>query len=225
MTGGLFQLNQELLFQWGARAAVLLVCLPVHEFAHAYAANKLGDETSEKQGRLTLNPFVHLDIAGSVLLLFAGFGWAKPVPVNPNAFQNPRRDMALVAFAGPLANIIMAIILMSSLRILIHSVAAGTISPMFANLFQILNFMIFINLALAVFNLFPVPPLDGSKFFGALLPEKYYFGMMRYERFAFIALIILLFTGRLSDIIINLTSRLFVLVNHLTRPIDMIFGG
>ena len=224
---GLFQLNTELLFTWGARVAVLLICLPVHEFAHALAANKLGDTTAERQGRLTLNPFVHLDPFGSLLLLFVGLGWAKPVPVNANALRNPRRDMAIISFAGPFSNILLAIIITAVLKIMGHLVAAGNLapSPQLANLFDILGFMIFINLALAVLNLLPIPPLDGSKLFGAVLPERHYFAMMRYERYVMIILMILLFTGVLGGVIRTLALRLFVVVDFLTLPIDIFFRG
>ena len=228
---GLLQPNQDELFRWVARFAVLLVCLPVHEFAHALAAYKLGDNTADKQGRLTLNPFVHLDIFGSLMILFVGFGWAKPVPVNTAVFKNPRRDMALVAFAGPFANIVMATLLMSMIKIVVY-VGAGRIPiQMISNLFMIVEFMIFINLVLAVFNLLPIPPLDGSKLFGAILPARLYFGMMRYERVGMSMLLGLIIVGMLTGynilgIIIGESAlRLVPLIDLITRPIDLIFGG
>ena len=221
----MFQLNTELLITWGARIAVLLICLPIHEFAHALAANKLGDPTAERMGRLTLNPFVHLDLFGSILLMFAGLGWAKPVPVNANYLRNPRRDMAIIAFAGPLSNILLATLLTAILKALWYLVAQGSISPQFAGFFSILEFMIFINLALAVLNLLPIPPLDGSKILGALLPERQYWAMMRYERFVMGLLILLLFTGVLGGLIRNLSMRLFAVVDFLTLPVDRFFGG
>jgi len=219
--GSIFQLNQVQAFEWGVRLAVLFICLPVHEFAHAWAAYRLGDNTAARQGRLTLNPFVHLDIFGGLLLLFVGFGWAKPVPVDPMVFRRPRRDMAIVAAAGPLANLIMAIIMMSVAKIIIHT--AGPAFPVFEAV-QVLSIMLSINLVLAAFNLLPVPPLDGSKLLGALLPDRHYFAMMRYERIIMLVLIVLMLTGRLWGIIGWLRDILFAFVYFITMPIDMIFG-
>ena len=222
--GSLFQLDQDLVFLWGVRLAVLLICLPVHEFAHAWAANRLGDDTAARQGRLTLNPFVHLDIFGGILILFAGFGWAKPVPVDTRVFRHPRRDMAIVAAAGPLANIIMATIMLAVDKIIRHTVPMGTAFPVVGAV-QVLGIMLFMNLALAVFNLLPVPPLDGSKLFGAMLPERYYFTMMRYERFVIPLLLVLVLTQRLGPIIWWLSARVFTVIDTITRPIDLLLGG
>ncbi|MCL2580690.1 MAG: site-2 protease family protein [Oscillospiraceae bacterium] len=223
----LFQLNIDLLTTWGVRVAVLLVCLPIHEFAHGYAAYKRGDHTAARQGRLTLNPFVHLDLFGSAVLLFAGFGWAKPVPVNAAALPNPRRDMAIIAFAGPLANLIMAFIMLCVVKVVAYTADSLTfMTPqMLEGFFFLLQNMLFINLALAVFNLLPIPPLDGSKILGALLPEPVYFTMLRYERVVLFFLIFLMFTGRLGNIIWTLAGRMLSVLHFLTRPIDILFGG
>ena len=220
----MFQLNTDFLAQWAPRIAILLFCLPVHEFAHAWAANKLGDDTADQQGRLTLNPFVHLDIVGSIVLLFAGFGWAKPVPVDTRVFKHPRRDMALVAIAGPLSNIIMAAIMLAAVKVIMYTVHAGSPFPV-AGAIQVLSTMLSINLVLACFNLLPVPPLDGSKFFGAIMPERYYFGMMRYERFVFPVLILLIFTQRLGPILRWMSVRMFAMIDFITMPIDLLLGG
>ena len=223
----LFQLNQELLSTWGVRVAVLLVCLPIHEFAHGFAAYKLGDQTAAKQGRLTLNPFVHLDILGSLLLLFAGFGWAKPVPVDAGALRNPRRDMALIAFAGPFANILMAFFMLSVVKVVAYSVPSLTfLTPqMLDGFFFLLRSMLFINLVLAVFNLLPIPPLDGSKIFGAFLPERAYFTMLRYERVVIFFLLFLMLTGRLGPLLWTLAGHLLTFLDILTRPLDLLMGG
>ena len=226
--GAIFQLDP---INLAARLAILLICLPIHEFAHAFMASKLGDNTAEKQGRLTLNPFVHLDIVGSMLIFFAGFGWAKPVPVDPSVFKKPRRDMAFVAAAGPLANIVLATILMSVLKIIAYTDIGGLPPQTFLNLIFILRIMILINLALAVLNLLPVPPLDGSKILGALLPEKLYFSMMRYSPFFIMALFALMILGMLGhvnilgNIIWGGADRLMPVIDFITRPIDLIFGG
>ncbi|MBU0991278.1 MAG: site-2 protease family protein [Proteobacteria bacterium] len=151
------------------RVPAILIALTVHELAHGMVAKMMGDRTAELQGRLTLNPLAHLDILGTMMLFFGPFGWAKPVPVNPMNFQNPRKGMALVAAAGPLSNITLAAL--TGLFFRLGLVTPGTIFYLFISLF----FMI--NIGLAVFNLLPVYPLDGSRILMAFLPryqlEKY----------------------------------------------------
>ena len=153
---------------------VLIILLPVlifslcfHEFAHGYVAYRLGDHTAARNGRLTLNPLAHLDPIGSLMILFVGFGWAKPVPVNPVNFSNPRIDMMKVAFAGPASNLILAFLGGMIIRLLnISGVMIGEV------LVQILYFFMYINIALAVFNMIPVAPLDGSQIFGNLISKN-----------------------------------------------------
>ena len=153
---------------------ILIILLPIlvfslcfHEFSHGYIAYRLGDATAAQQGRLTLNPLAHLDPVGSIMLLFVGFGWAKPVPVNPVNFTNPRIDMMKVAFAGPASNIILAFIGGSILRlfILFGFLQNQTIA-------QSLYYFIYINIALAIFNMIPVAPLDGSQIFSNLISKN-----------------------------------------------------
>ena len=220
----MFQLNQDFVAMLGPRVAVLLLCLPVHEFAHAWAANKLGDDTAARQGRLTLNPFVHLDIFGSVVILLAGLGWAKPVPVDTRPFKNPRRDMALVALAGPLSNIIMATIMLAVVKVIAYTVHPWSGFPV-AGAIHVLTIMFTINLWLACLNLLPVPPLDGSKLLGALLPEQHYLKMMRYEMVFVPVLLVLIFTGHLSRAIAWMVHRIFPVIDFITRPIDLLLGG
>ena len=152
---------------------VLIILLPTlifslcfHEFAHGYIAYQLGDNTAANNGRLTLNPIAHLDPIGSLMLLFVGFGWAKPVPVNPQNFLNPRVDMIKVAFAGPASNLILAFIAGTCIRLLNFNFII--VSSMFI---QILYFITYINIALAVFNMIPVAPLDGSQIFGNIISK------------------------------------------------------
>jgi len=244
--GSMFQLNTDLLAQLVPRIAILLLCLPVHEYAHALAANKLGDTTAASQGRLTLNPFVHFDLIGSAMIIFAGIGWAKPVPVDYRVFSRPRRSMAMVAAAGPLANLIMATALLAIVKIIVYTRGYGWIFAVegvgvlqalsglgslisatvpYQVALVVLRDMVIINLMLACFNLLPIPPLDGSKFFGALMPEKYYFWMMRYEHLAFPVLIILMVTGRLGGIIRWIGIRVFAVLDFITMPIDLLLGG
>ena len=146
-------------------SAVLVVffCLPVHEYAHGFIANKLGDPTAKSMGRLDFNPLAHLDPIGTVAIFLFGFGWAKPVPVNPNYFKNPKRGMALTALGGPVSNILMALIAMILYKL---TVVLGMAFPGAASVLLILSYILFglisLNLSLAVFNLVPIPPLDLS---------------------------------------------------------------
>ena len=153
---------------------VLIILLPIlifslcfHEFSHGYIAYKLGDHTAARNGRLTLNPLAHLDPIGSLMILFVGFGWAKPVPVNPVNFSNPRLDMMKVAFAGPASNLLLAFT--GGLIMRLVNIFGLLQSEMFI---QTLYFFIFINISLAVFNMIPVAPLDGSQIFGNMISKN-----------------------------------------------------
>ena len=156
----------------------ILAALTIHEFAHGYIAWRLGDPTARMQGRLTLNPMAHLDPIGTLLLFLFYFGWAKPVPVNPTYFRHPRTDMIWVAIAGPASNIMLAFVLGLFIQLLIQY---NLIEP-FGAFYQMITIGVFINLMLAFFNLLPIPPLDGSKVVGGLLPVEYLDAWERFER-------------------------------------------
>lgn len=174
---------------------VVFCCLPIHEFAHAYVAYKCGDDTARLKGRLTINPFAHLDFIGTLMIFFFGIGYAKPVPVNPARLKHPRRDMALISLAGPVSNLLMAFVSVWVYYILMavggSNIAVGAVAYFFSYAAQI-------NVMLAVFNLLPIPPLDGSKIFSAILPDRIYFKIMQYDRYIMIGLMVLLFTGLLN---------------------------
>ena len=176
------------------RIVVVLIAISVHEMAHGFAAYRLGDKTAKYDGRLSLNPLRHIDPFGALCMLFFGFGWAKPVMVNPNYFKNHKRDMALTSLAGPVSNFILAYI---GMIISLH------ICPLINNFYVSMFFYMFItlNIGLGVFNLIPIPPLDGSKIFLSLLPRKIYYEIMRYEQFGFIVLIVALYLDVLDPIL------------------------
>lgn len=161
-------------------APPILIALTLHEFAHAWTANRLGDPTAKNLGRLTLNPLAHLDLVGTILLFIARFGWAKPVPVDPRNFSRPQRDMMIVAAAGPISNLALALFFGVAYQVLQSEQLDGEFS-------DVLRFMmaysVVINLVLAFFNLLPVPPLDGSKIIRVFLPESFLPAFARLESF------------------------------------------
>lgn len=198
---------------------IVLIALSFHELAHGFIAMKLGDNTARDLGRLTMNPLKHIDVIGFICMVFFHFGWAKPVPIQTRNFKNPRRDMALTGLAGPVSNVILAlvsalilrlaILIMNltmydellSMEISIYSGQAFSASAPFL-IMSLIVYMCYIgiilNLSLALFNLIPIPPLDGSRIFYVFLPTKLYFGVMKYERYISIVMLILLWTGIIS---------------------------
>ncbi len=170
----------------------VLFCLTVHETCHGLAALALGDPTAKRQHRLSLNPLRHIDWFGLLMMLVAGFGWARPVPVNPNYFKKPRQGMALTALAGPVSNLLLALLLLIPAR-LIYTYAHYSVFNQTA--LDFLTSTAALSIGLGLFNLIPIPPLDGSKVLFAFLPERQYRLLMRYERFGIFALWLLVALG------------------------------
>ncbi|MBQ6706844.1 MAG: site-2 protease family protein [Clostridia bacterium] len=194
----------NLLFMIAAYAVMVLVMLPIHELAHAFAAHKLGDDTAKWNGRLTLNPMAHLDLQGTLMLVLFGVGYARPVPINPYNFRNPRKGMALSALAGPVSNLLMAVLSVGVFRLCVALIPNAMV---LAYLYLILiDVFAWINIRLAVFNLLPIPPLDGSKIFGYFLPDRLVYTMERYSRQISLLLMVLLFVGVLDRPLSFLTN-------------------
>ena len=173
------------------------MCLTVHETCHGLAAYALGEPTAKRQHRLSLNPLRHIDWFGLAMMVVAGFGWAKPVPVNPRYFRNPRADMALVSIAGPLSNVILSAV--AAVGYAVSAFYAIYLDVAWLDwVAEFFNYVCSISAGLAVFNLLPIPPLDGSKVVFSLLPQEWYWKLMRYERYGMLLLMALVFTGALD---------------------------
>jgi len=191
----------------------ILMAISIHEFSHGFIAYKLGDHTAKSSGRLSLNPFKHLNLMGTVMLLVFGFGWANPVPINPNNFKNRKHGMILTAIAGPLSNLFMCFI---SVFIYIALLIFGSMNnPVIANIFELVYIFSMYNAALFIFNLIPIPPLDGSKILAEILPYKFkniYYNIERYSMYIFLALIILLNRTNILEFLIKLIINLFQII-------------
>jgi Zn-dependent protease len=170
--------------------------MTLHEFSHAMVSYKLGDKTAKEQGRLTLNPLKHIDPVGAIFLVIFHFGWAKPVPVYSLYFKNPKRDMAITAAAGPITNFLLAIFAIPLLAL--ASVLKAKYDVPYLQEFFLL--FLYINIGFGVFNLIPIPPLDGSRILMYFMPANIYNRLLQYEQYAFIILIVLMFTGVFSRV-------------------------
>lgn len=172
-------------------AFCVFLSLSIHEVSHGYAAHLLGDDTAKSMGRLSLNPRAHLDPIGAICLFLFNFGWANPVPVNPRNFDkvSMKKGMVITSLAGPVSNILTAFVCMFLMKLLRYAGGGIWVYPVYT----VLTVMIGMNLSLAVFNFIPVPPLDGYKILSAVLPPRYYFKLMEYERYGFIILLLIIY--------------------------------
>ncbi|MBQ7903600.1 MAG: site-2 protease family protein [Oscillospiraceae bacterium] len=206
-----------------ARAIVLLTAIPVHEAAHAWVADRLGDPTARYRGRLTLNPLAHFDPIGSVALLFTGIGWAKGVPINPMNFDDRKKGMAISAAAGPAANIVMATVSLVITKAIFYTGFVTGFGAVTSTLYTIFSTMCSINISLAIFNLLPFPPFDGSRIFNYFLSDKFYFRIMEYEQYIFIGLFVLLYIGVFDVPLAFFNGIVYFVLDKLTFIVDVAF--
>lgn len=208
-----------------SRVFVVFCVLPIHEFAHAFIATKLGDDTARLKGRLTLNPLAHIDIMGAVMIFLVGFGYAKPVPVNPRRFKNPKAGMAITAIAGPVSNLIMALFFLILYKIFWIFYAANSTAIVLYVSAMFFFYAATVNVGLAVFNFLPIPPLDGSRILNLIIPAKYYFKFMQYERYIVLGIFALIVFGVLDrplNFLANLVMSALQWIVNL--PFDLILG-
>ena len=223
----MFNINASDIVLWLLSLPIVLLALSVHEASHGFMAYKLGDQTARNFGRLTLNPIKHIDPIGFVCMVLFHFGWAKPVPVNSRYFKKPRRDMALTAAAGPISNVLLSLIFAAILRFEIflfkEYFLSGILEPTLGfKIFTIVTYMTFIgvllNISLAIFNLIPIPPFDGSRIAYTFLPVNLYFKVMKYERFIMLGILALMFFTPVFDVVVS------PVINWLTESVMSIFG-
>lgn len=216
-------MNVAVFIAYFARILTVFLILPLHECAHAWVAKKMGDDTASLSGRITVNPLAHIDIVGCLLIVLTGFGWAKPVPINPSRMKDSRLGITLTALAGPVSNLLAAFVMMVILQILC---GLGIIFPFPTNVgYLFFQFFVQVNIGLAVFNLIPIPPLDGDKVLSYFTPWKYKMWMQQHQQIISIVFLIILVTGVLSTPLGWIDSKIYSLFYNITKWIPIVLGA
>lgn len=207
---------QDILMRILAVVTIVFLILPLHEFAHGWVAYKLGDKTAKYCGRLTLNPLAHFDPLGALSILLFSFGWARPVPIDPRNFEKPRRDMAITALAGPVSNLVAAIVggLLLNFIIIIGMPILGSLIKW---IYTFLMYYIMINVSLAVFNFIPIPPLDGFKIIQAFIPDKHLWIYYKYGNIITSAMFLLLLFGFFNKPLAIMQTAVYGAIVSITR--------
>lgn len=199
-------------------AFCVFLALSVHEISRGFAAHLLGDDTAKNYGRLSLSPRSHIDPIGAICLFLFGFGWANPVPVNPRNFDKVKMKtgMVITSLAGPVSNILLAFVSLFLIKVIV-AINSGNIAVYV--LYILLNVMVSMNVSLAVFNFLPIPPLDGYKILSAVLPPRYYFKLMEYERFGFIALLLVIYLPIFNNL---LSGAVYGIINVMSMLLSLL---
>lgn len=223
----LHQLNFSVVWEYAIIIAASMLCIMWHEVSHGLAALALGDPTAKDEGRLSFNPIRHIDIWGLAMMAIFRFGWAKPVPIDMRYFKNPVRGMAITAAAGPFSNVVLAFLALCirSVAIYVYGRSGGAMARFVIEFFE---YTAILSVGLAVFNVIPIPPLDGSKVLNALLPKSVYYQILRYERYGFLVMMVVLYTGILNTPLYFCRSALLTGLSRISAfPYDIlqqIFG-
>lgn len=217
-------MNVAVFIKYFARILTVFLILPLHECAHAWVAKKMGDDTASLSGRITVNPLAHIDIIGCILIVLTGFGWAKPVPINPSRMKDSRLGITLTALAGPVSNLLAAFVMMVVLQIL-YGLGVFELSTSMSYLLLLLKFFVQVNIGLAVFNLIPIPPLDGDKVLSYFTPWKYKMWMQQHQQIISIVFLIILVTGILSTPLGWIDSKIYTFFYNITKWIPIVLGA
>ena len=211
----LAQLNFGFVWDYAVIVAASMLCIMFHEVSHGVVALRLGDPTAKNAGRLTFNPIKHIDIWGLVMMAIFKFGWAKPVPIDMRNFKHPVRDMAITAAAGPISNLILAFLALCvrAGALYVNQKTGGVISDFVVTFFE---YVAVLSVGLAVFNVIPIPPLDGSKVLNALLPQQVYYKILRYERYGFLVMMLVLYTGILDTPLMVCRSGILLVLSKIS---------
>lgn len=214
----------DVFIKYFARVLTIFLILPLHECAHAWVAKKMGDDTASVAGRITVNPLSHIDLIGALLILLTGFGWAKPVPINPSRMKDSRLGITLTALAGPVSNLLAALFAMIILQVMVGLDAFASGGSVIY-IYYLLMFFIQVNIGLAVFNLIPIPPLDGDKVLSYFTSTKYKMWMHQHQQVVSIVFLVIVLSGVLSTPISWIDDKIYYFLYSITKWIPVLLGA